>query len=125
MSVVCRGLQIWNGIDDGLKVLPSISHFKTTKLLGCMRMLVYVCNVMYVRSLHAFTHHLDTGGNNVYYCPYHKRFINHGPSPISFSCFLGGPIHSTQLILYPNCITVMFEVVFVNKLKLNSNQIRQ
>ena len=28
MSVVCRGPQIWNRIDDGLKVLPSISNFK-------------------------------------------------------------------------------------------------
>jgi len=28
MSVVCRGLQIWNRIDDGFKVLPFISTFK-------------------------------------------------------------------------------------------------
>ena len=28
MSVVCRRLQIWNRIDDGLKVLPFISNFK-------------------------------------------------------------------------------------------------
>uniref|UniRef100_A0A6Q2ZN45 Reverse transcriptase domain-containing protein n=1 Tax=Esox lucius TaxID=8010 RepID=A0A6Q2ZN45_ESOLU len=28
MSVVCRGPQIWNGIDDDLKVLPSIFNFK-------------------------------------------------------------------------------------------------
>ena len=28
MSIVCRGPQIWNRIDDGLKVLPFISNFK-------------------------------------------------------------------------------------------------
>lgn len=54
----------------------------------------------------------------VYHCLYHYPFMNHGPPPISFSSFLGGPVHFTQLISYPNCIIVMFEVAFVNKLKL-------